>query len=145
MRLWSLHPGLLDRVGLVACWREALLAQAVLAGQTRGYTRHPQLARFRATDDPLVGIASYLRPLADEATRRGYRFDATKIVASPDAALHVPLTDGQLAYEWDWLQAKLRVRSPETAGQGEPRPHPLFTLMSGPIEPWEVVQPSGHA
>lgn len=44
MRLWSLHPQYLDAKGLVALWREGLLAQAVLAGQTRGYKRHPQLA-----------------------------------------------------------------------------------------------------
>ncbi|MGP9584395.1 pyrimidine dimer DNA glycosylase/endonuclease V, partial [Micrococcaceae sp. AOP34-BR2-30] len=30
MRLWSLHPEVLDRQGLIAGWREALLAQAVL-------------------------------------------------------------------------------------------------------------------
>lgn len=36
MRLWSLHPNCLDAQGLVALWREALLAQAVLRGQTRG-------------------------------------------------------------------------------------------------------------
>ena len=32
MRLWSLHPSQLDRRALVAGWREALLAQKVLAG-----------------------------------------------------------------------------------------------------------------
>ena len=76
MRIWSLHPKYLDRQGLVACWRESLLAQKVLAGQTVGYIRHPQLARFRVLDDPLAGIGSYLQGLADEAARRGYRFDA---------------------------------------------------------------------
>jgi hypothetical protein len=43
MRLWSLHPQYLDPQGLVALWREALLAQAVLRGKTRGYKHHPQL------------------------------------------------------------------------------------------------------
>ena len=33
MRIWSLHPEYLDSRGLVALWREALLAQAVLRGQ----------------------------------------------------------------------------------------------------------------
>ena len=41
MRLWSLHPAHLDRQGLIACWREALLAQKVLAGLTTGYRSHP--------------------------------------------------------------------------------------------------------
>jgi hypothetical protein len=47
----------LDGRGLVALWREALLAQAVLRGRTRGY-RHPQLARFRSRENlarPLPG------------------------------------------------------------------------------------------
>ena len=64
MRLWSLHPALLDRAGIVACWRESLLAQAVLAGRTRGYTRHPQLARFRAHPEPTVAIAAPITPSA---------------------------------------------------------------------------------
>jgi len=33
MRMWSVHPSHLDRAGLVACWRESLLAQAVPAGR----------------------------------------------------------------------------------------------------------------
>jgi hypothetical protein len=33
MRLWSLHPEYLDANGLVALWREALLAQAFLQGK----------------------------------------------------------------------------------------------------------------
>ena len=37
MRLWSLRPKYLDSQGLVALWREGLLAQAVLRGKTRGY------------------------------------------------------------------------------------------------------------
>ena len=43
MRLWSIHPRYLDSMGLVALWREALLAQAVLRGETKGYKFHPQL------------------------------------------------------------------------------------------------------
>jgi len=30
MRLWTIHPKYLDRQGLLALWREALLAQKVL-------------------------------------------------------------------------------------------------------------------
>ncbi|WP_231550706.1 pyrimidine dimer DNA glycosylase/endonuclease V [Actinomyces polynesiensis] len=80
MRLWSLHPVYLDGKGLVACWREALLAQAVLAGRTTGYTHHPQLRRFRGTPDPLAAIGAYLEGLAAEATRRGYHFDTSRII-----------------------------------------------------------------
>jgi hypothetical protein len=66
MRLWTVHPRHLDPAGLVALWREALLAQAVLLGRTRGYTRHPQLQRFKAAADPEGCIARYLRAVADD-------------------------------------------------------------------------------
>lgn len=140
MRIWSLHPEYLDRQGLVACWRESLLAQKVLAGKTAGYTRHPQLTRFRVLDDPLVGIGSYLRGLADEAGRRGYRFDVTRIVRS-DRALTLTVTRGQLDVEASHLLAKLKERSPErVAGFPKPvdlLPHPLFTVIPGPVADWE--------
>ncbi|MEA2165057.1 MAG: hypothetical protein QOK37_3184 [Thermoanaerobaculia bacterium] len=142
MRLWSLHPQYLDAKGLVALWREALLAQAVLTGQTRGYTRHPQLDRFREHDsiDPRSLIASYLREVAEEAARRGYRFDAAKI-ESVHAAGSIPVTRGQLRFEWQHLQAKLLTRDPQRYERQVrillPRPHPLFAAGEGPVAPWE--------
>ena len=45
MKLWSIHPKYLDAKGLVALWREALLAQKVLDGKTEGYKNHPLKAR----------------------------------------------------------------------------------------------------
>ncbi|HQT25728.1 MAG TPA: pyrimidine dimer DNA glycosylase/endonuclease V, partial [Burkholderiales bacterium] len=59
MRIWSLHPKYLDPKGLVALWRESLLAQAVLRGETQGYRNHPQLDRFRNAEAPLAAISSY--------------------------------------------------------------------------------------
>ncbi|UQT44387.1 pyrimidine dimer DNA glycosylase/endonuclease V [Akkermansia muciniphila] len=79
MRLWSLHPSYLDAVGLVALWREGLLARKVLQGQTKGYTRHPQLIRFRETENPIHVLDFYLKTVHDESTRRGYNFDLSKI------------------------------------------------------------------
>ena len=79
MRLWSLHPSLLDQKGLVALWREALLAQKVLQGKTKGYRYHPQLQRFRQSKTPLTTISAYLWAVHDEASRRGYSFDSSKI------------------------------------------------------------------
>ena len=140
MRIWSLHPGYLDRQGLVACWRESLLAQKVLAGKTVGYTRHPQLARFRVLDDPMAGIGAYLQGLADEAGLRGYRFDVSRI-ARPDHVLTLTVTRGQLDVEAAHLLAKLKERSPErVAGFPKPAdllPHPLFTVAPGPVADWE--------
>lgn len=141
MRLWSLHPQYLDPAGLVALWREALLAQAVLAGKTRGYTAHPQLHRFRETDAPRGAIAAYLREVASEAVRRGYAFDRAKIGRC--AAVSMTVTTGQLLYEWKHLRAKLRRRNPAAhraiAAIRIPEPHPLFTVVEGPIAEWEVI------
>lgn len=138
MRLWSLDPALLDRAALVACWREGLLAQAVLRGATRGYRSHPQLDRFRDLPDPVAGIATYLSAVADEAGRRGYRFDRARLVAGPDPALSLPVTSGQLDHELAHLRAKVAARDPDWLPRLDAaRPHPLFRLVDGPIEPWE--------
>jgi pyrimidine dimer DNA glycosylase len=112
MRLWSLHPSLLDRAGLVALWREALLAQKLLAGTTKGYCHHPQLNRFRQSRNPNRAIAIYLWSVADEAKERGYRFDVSKIAMARDV-FTIPVTHGQLAYELTHLKKKLRQRDPK--------------------------------
>ncbi len=142
MRIWSLHPRYLDRQGLVACWREALLAQAVLAKRTRGYLKHPQLERFRAVSDPLAAVAAYLHAVADEADVRGYRFDRSRIDTVPPAVPPtMSVTTGQLSLEWAHLVAKLAARSPDVltrwADVVSPEPHPLFHVVDGPVESWE--------
>ena len=144
MRLWTLHPQYLDPQGLVALWRESLLAQKVLQGQTRGYRNHPQLARFRAHPDPLAAIAAYLQAVHAEATARGYRFDASKIATAVESGMVLREMRGQLKYEWDHLLRKLEMRSPALHAVhrkvARPRPHPLFTIVAGPIAPWERQQ-----
>jgi hypothetical protein len=139
VRLWSIHPQYLDPVGLVALWRESLLAQAVLRGLTRGYTRHPQLIRFREQTEPEAAIAAYLRSVADEA-ERGYSFDRAKI-ASAASAESIEVADGQLRFEWQHLRAKLRARNPgwhqSIASVKKPLPHPVFAIVRGSIADWE--------
>ncbi|MCP3425683.1 pyrimidine dimer DNA glycosylase/endonuclease V [Rothia sp. AR01] len=93
MRLWSLHPDHLDAKGLVAGWREALLAQKVLAGATHGYRNHPQLVRFKAAPDPQAAMSAFLRPIAEEATARGYNFDRGKIIPGPVIAAEADVAD----------------------------------------------------
>ncbi len=141
MRLWTVHPRHLDAKGLVAAWREGLLAQKVLQGATRGYRSHPQLDRFRATADPAAAIGQYLRGLHVEAGRRGYRFDAAKIAAGPFRG-RISCTRGQLRYEWAHLKRKIRARDAakyrEVRSTARPRAHPLFRLREGPVERWEV-------
>ena len=144
MRLWSIHPRYLDPQGLVALWREALLAQAVLRGATRGYRNHPQLERFRNQNEPLSAIAWYLQAVHGEAEGRGYRFDRSKFEVS-EQRLVIPVTTGQIDYEWGHLMAKLRVRNPEQHQKWEntetPEPHPLFRICLGEIASWERPLP----
>lgn len=140
MRLWSLHPKYLDPQGLVALWREALLAQAVLRGRTRGYRHHPQLARFAAHPTPRRAINAYLHAVHDEALARGYDFDKRKAGPRHEVA-PVSLTHGQLQYEWRHLLGKLsrrdRPRYLASRGINRPRAHPLFRLRAGGVATWE--------
>jgi hypothetical protein len=140
MRLWTLHPRYLDTKGLLALWREALLAQAVLSGKTRGYTRHPQLDRFRQARDPLAAIGAYLFEVRAEGCRRGYCFDASKI-ENRGEAFQIAVTQDQLKFEWDHLLDKLVFRDPVRFGMfrklSEPDPNPIFKLNEGEVEPWE--------
>lgn len=142
MRLWSLHPQHLDVKRLVALWREALLAQKVLQGETKGYRHHPQLQRFQAHPQPLAAIASYLREVQREATRRGYRFDACKIDALTTRR-KIPVTSGQVEYELAHLRKKLKLRDPAALARlkkaGAPALHPLFREVEGEVEEWEIV------
>lgn len=148
MRIWSLHPKYLDRAGLLACWRETLLAQKVLRGETKGYTRHPQLARFRSCSDPLSAIATYLECLADEAEQRGYVFIRARILGTRMAD-SILVTRGQVLYEWERLKNKVALRDPvwlEGISSIEmPDAHPLFEIVDGTIEPWEKVDNTGSS
>lgn len=136
-----MHPKYLDARGLVALWREALLAQAVLRGTTEGYVHHPQLARFREQPAPVGYIAEYLRAVAREAARRGYDFSVARISrARVDTRLAIPR--GQLDFEWRHLMEKLAVRDPQRRARLEatvkrPQPHPLFRVVRGGVAPWE--------
>jgi hypothetical protein len=142
MRLWSLHPSYVDAKGLVAWWREGLLARKVLQGLTRGYQHHPQLTRFKEASEPLATIDQYLLAVYLEAAARGYAFTRAKIAPS----LKVPklvVTTGQLAYEFQHLQHKLKVRDAVRWKQlksiTQPQPHPLFRVRAGAIAQWEKV------
>jgi hypothetical protein len=143
MRLWSLHPRYLDAKGLVALWREGLLAQKVLAGNTTGYRHHPQLTRFRDQPDAPGVIAVYLREIQREAARRGYRFDAAKIGRCAED-LNITVTRGQIDYELAHLRAKLKLRDQgalqRITAVTEPELHPLFRVVEGDVEAWEVLR-----
>lgn len=140
MRLWSLHPRLLDRAALIAGWREALLAKAVLGGRTRGYRQHPQLLRFQQHGRPKRCINAYLNTLFLEAEARGYRFDHSKI-GPVHAVEPIAVSDGQLAFEWRHLHKKVTQRSPDWLPQlgtiEAVACNPLFSIVPGPVADWE--------
>ena len=140
MRLWTVHPRYLDARGIVALWREALLAKAVLLGRTRGYRHHPQLERFKTARDPVASVNAYLAGILDEAIRRGYAFDASK-ARGRRARARMTETRGQLRHEWAHLLRKLRGRDRKAWARAiavkRPKPHPLFTLVSGGVRSWE--------
>lgn len=139
MRLWSLHPSYLDNKGLVACWREALLAQAVLDGRTVGYTSHPQLDRFKSQPNPVSAINFYLYFLNMEASHRAYNFDRTKIGTFNINVPRIPVSTQQVEFEADHLTKKLIARQGSVVPVPDmPRLHPLFVYyVSTDLEPWE--------
>jgi hypothetical protein len=121
MRLWTLHPRYLDAQGLVALWREALLAKAVLGGKTRGYRHHPQLARFRAHPAPRSAINAYIGPVREVAP--------------------IAVASGQVEHEWRHLMRKLHLRDRALHGRlrraRRAQCHPLFRRVRGPVAEWE--------
>ena len=142
MRLWSLHPKYLDRQGLLAAWREGLLAQKVLQGLTRGYRNQPQLARFKSQPDPLAAISAYLRAIQVEADARGYAFDGSRIVRKKIPPL-IACTRGQMSHELDHLKRKLQQRDlarfEKLRQLRRASSHPLFVVVPGSVEIWEKV------
>jgi hypothetical protein len=142
MRLWSIHPCYLDSKGLVALWREGLLAKKVLEGKTKGYRNHPQLIRFRAYEKPLFAINAYLTNVLLEAEKRGYRFDSSKINILRAKSL-ILVNRGQLSFEFQHLLGKLRKRDLEKYYDIKDTvnlvSNPIFKVIPGKVEEWEKV------
>ena len=141
MRIWSIHPFYLDWKGLGAQWREALLAQKVLRGETKGWRNHPQLDRFKEHIAPLHAIGYYLVEVFNESQRRSYNYNFSKILHSNELADRIGLNRGQIEYEFKILQERLEKREPnkyrENLDVTTVIPHPLFEVRPGPPEPWE--------
>jgi len=141
MRLWSIHPKYLDAKGLVALWREGLLAQKVLKGETQGYLNHPQLFRFKETHDPIATIGKYLHHVHQESLKRGYNFDLKKI-GNSKVRTKIQVTSGQVAFERRHLLAKLESRDPPLYTKvriiEELDVHPTFHVVAGGLADWEI-------
>jgi len=142
VRIWSLHPKYLDSKGLVALWRETLLAKYVLEGKTKGYKNHPQLNRFKKAKYPLDLINQYLSEVYHEALNRNYNFDKRKINWT-FKKFKVPVTTGQVNYEVEHLLYKLEKRDyykyKELKLKSKFDIHSIFKLVDGEIEEWEIL------
>ncbi len=142
MRLWSIHPKYLDQKGLVALWREALLAKKLLQGETNGYKNHPQLIRFKGANNSLKSINFYLSKVWQEANKRGYDFDKSKIDSDCQTE-KIKINNDQLYYEFDHLLKKLKNRDykkyKEIKDPKEIKAHPIFKVVDGKIEKWEKI------
>lgn len=145
MRMWSFHPKYLDSKGLVAVWREGLLALSVLQGKTSGYRNHPQLKRFKSTGHPVGAVNIYLTAIFEISKRRGYHFDQRKLLENR-FELKIPVTKGQMSYEWRLIKQRIKFRNQKHYSIIEsidfPEVHPLFNVISGGIEPWEKIKQS---
>jgi hypothetical protein len=141
MRIWSLHPKYLDKKGLLALWRESLLAKKVLKGKTKGYKNHPQLYRFKKAENPLHCINQYLTSIYEESVKRGYKFDRSKIGWNFTATT-LTVTSGQLNFERNHLLKKLKIRDTKKYNklieETNFEPHPMFKPVNGDIEKWEI-------
>ena len=142
MRLWSLHPQYLDSKGLVALWRETLLAKQVLQGKTKGYRNHPQLKRFKEHQHPLGAICQYLETIAREADVRNYNFDKGKI-GKIKTTNKILVNSGQLTYEYKHLLQKLKKRDKVLFEKIKKikriKTNPIFQSHKGKIENWEIL------
>lgn len=139
MRLWSLHPSLMDTKGLVALWRESLLAKKVLENKTKGYRKHPQLIRFKCCTDPVSAINYYLSEIHKESQKRNFTFDTTKIDWTFKKQ-KIKVTSGQIEYELEHLKKKI-TRSPgHTPDLTRKIIHPIFRIIKGDTEPWEITK-----
>ncbi len=142
MRIWSIHPKYLDTKGLVALWRETLLAKHVLEGKTKGYRNHPQLNRFKQADKPIDSINQYLATVYNEALARNYKFDKEKINWNFEPSV-MCVTTGQIKYEIAHLLNKLKIRDKDKFERltniEQIDQHPIFKIVKGDIENWEIT------
>lgn len=142
MRIWSIHPKYLDSKGLVALWRETLLAKNVLEGKTKGYKNHPQLNRFKEAENPVACLHIYLQFVWQEAENRGYRFDSSKFHLQTKQ-FYIEVQSGQLAFEGKHLLEKLKYRNLEKytiySKLDHWETHPMFKEIEGDIALWERI------
>lgn len=111
----------------------------MLKNKTRGCKKHPQLERFKAQKNPAAAINAFLFFVEQEACARKHCFDKSKL-ERPWQSQKIPVTKGQLGFEFSRLKKKLGKRSPgkynEIRTQKNPEPNPLFKAIKGGTGSW---------
>ncbi len=145
MRLWSLHPSYLDIQELFSTWKEGLLAFSVINNPETQLHNHPQLIRFKISGDPIGTLGFYLNEIFLEAKNRGFNFEGSKI-ESINTSISISVTLGQLDYEamnlLNTLQERDKTKFSDLNSifkQKDVKTHPLFYIISGPVEKWEKI------
>jgi hypothetical protein len=137
-------------MGLIAAWREGLLAKKVLEGKTKGYKKHPQLVRFKEHESPMNAIDAYLLEIYKESKIRGYNFDENKIKDAKFAKLQnkIPITSGQIRFEFTHLLNKLKFRDREKYNEIKSvkciEANPIFVVVEGKVAAWEKIKNEPH-
>ncbi len=87
-------------------------------------------------------INFYLAEVYYEAKKRGYSFGRDKVQWDFTQEI-IRVTDGQVLYETKHLLGKLEYRDPERHVELQNKKslttHPLFQIIPGEIESWEVL------
>lgn len=145
MRIWSLHPKYLDKKELIDSWNDGLRTIGILTRNHQGSIFRPELSRFRSQSEPIIAVEKYLLSIANEAKRRGYMVDIRKLPSIPVVVSHkIPVSSGQIEYEWRQLMHVLAGRSPGFLRRIEYSPshdiNPIFYKRPGhDIETWEKL------
>lgn len=111
----------------------------VLEGKTIGYKNHPQLIRFKNSENSVQVINQYLLAVYEESLTHGYHFNKAKfnIYFHPQT---LTVTQGQIEYEMQHLLKKLKPRDftkyNKLINQKNIEPHPIFKIIDGEIEEW---------
>jgi hypothetical protein len=149
MRIWSISPEYMDTKRLGAQWCEALLCRNVIKGLTKGYKHHPQALRLMKHPTPLAFVNSFLYTIWKESQNRGFKYDKNRLEEFPSFVGPMPVTKGQLYYEFHHLQNKLtdsgeleRYHRNERNSMGfyGIKPNDLFIVVPGDIEDFEKIK-----
>jgi len=112
MRVWIVHPKYLDCKGLVALWRETLLARKVLKGKTKGWRNHPQLNKLKNHKNSVAAVNTYLLYVWKESEKRCYKFNKRKIEKN-FTKKKIKIPKKEVISDFEELKNKLKKRDPK--------------------------------